>query len=151
MVQLFQSEGLPSSLQELFAAVEATVELGHMTAADLTQWANEQLRDMQRLAKHLQEVRGTVEPLRERLVEAETERDRFSSELNQAQNNFKQELKKHQANTVQLEFSLNKAQRCVKETEQRLQAQQQQHKKGTGTSNQNDCKSTSSSHLLIVD
>uniref|UniRef100_UPI0037E96D89 coiled-coil domain-containing protein 157-like n=1 Tax=Semicossyphus pulcher TaxID=241346 RepID=UPI0037E96D89 len=54
---MFQSEGLPSSLQPLLAAVEDTLEPGQMTAADVAQWANEQLRDMRRLAKHLQDVR----------------------------------------------------------------------------------------------
>ncbi|KAF3851058.1 hypothetical protein F7725_012830 [Dissostichus mawsoni] len=40
-------------------------------------------------------------------------------------------MEKHQANIVQLEFSLSKAQRCVKETEQRLQEEQRQLKRET--------------------
>lgn len=130
LVELFQSEGLPSSLQPLLVAVKDTLELGQMTAGDVAQWANEQLRDMRRLAKHLQDVRGTVQPLTERLVAAEAERGRFKSQLERAQKEFKQELEKHQAHTVQLEFSLRKAQRSMKETEQRLQEEQQQLKRG---------------------
>lgn len=134
MIELFQSEGLPSSLQPLLVAVKDTLELGHMTAGDVSQWANEQLRDMRRLAKHLQDVRGTVQPLKDRLVAAETERERFRSQLAKAQKEFKQEMEKHQANIVQLEFSLRKAQRSVKETEQRLQEEQQQLKRGAENS-----------------
>ncbi|XP_040897691.1 coiled-coil domain-containing protein 157 [Toxotes jaculatrix] len=131
LVELFQSEGLPSSLQPLSAAVEDTLELGHMTTGDVAQWANEQLRDMRRLAKHLQDVRSTVNPLKDRLAAAETERERFRSQLERAQKEFKQEREKHQATIVQLEFSLRKAQRSMKETEQRLQEEQQQLKRET--------------------
>ncbi|TKS79063.1 Coiled-coil domain-containing protein 157 [Collichthys lucidus] len=131
LVELFQSEGLPSSLQPLLVAVEDTLDLGHMTAGDVAQWANEQLRDMRRLGKHLEDVRGTVQPLRDRLAVAETERERFRSQLERAQKEFKQEREKHQANSVQLEFSLRKAQRSLKETEQRLQEEQQQFKRET--------------------
>lgn len=129
-LDLFQNEGLPSSLQPLLVAVEDTLEPEQMTAADVTQWANEQLRDMRRLAKHLQDVRSTVQPLTDKLTAAETERDKFKSQLSTAQKNFKQGNEKHQANIVQLEFSLRKAQRSTKEAEQRLREEQEQFKRG---------------------
>ncbi|XP_072244414.1 coiled-coil domain-containing protein 157 [Leuresthes tenuis] len=129
LVDMCQSEGLPSSLQPLSVVVKDTVEAGHMTAGDVAQWANEQLRDMRRLAKHLKDVRGTVQPLREKLAAAEVERNRFRSHLGKTQQEFKQEVEKHQANIVQLEFSLRKAQRSLKETEKRLQDEQQQLKR----------------------
>lgn len=147
MIELSQGEGLPSSLQPLLAAVEETVGLGHMTAADVTQWANEQLRDMQRLAKHLQDVRDTVQPLRDRLVEAEAEVERFKTQLTEMQKQFKQELEKHHTNIVQLEFSLNKAQRSVKEADARLQEEQQQHRRGREKSVHNSSGSKTSAHL----
>lgn len=134
MVELFQSEGLPSSLQPLAVAVEDTLELGQMTAGDVAQWANEQLRDMRRLAKHLQDVRGTVQPLGERLTAVEAERERFRSQMERAQKELKQEVEKHQASIVKLEFSLQKAQRSMKETEQRLREEQQQNKRGAANS-----------------
>lgn len=137
MVELFQSEGLPSSLQPLLAAVEDTLELGHMTAGDVAQWANEQLRDMRRLAKHLQDVRGTVQPLKDRLAAAEMERERFRSQLEKVRKEFKQATEKHQTTIVQLEFSLRKAQRSMKETEQRLQEEQEQLKRGALNSQMN--------------
>lgn len=143
LVELFQSEGLPSSLQPLSVAVEDALELGHMTAGDVAQWASEQLRDMRRLAKHLQDVRGTVQPLRDRLQAAEKERDRFKSQLERAQKEFKQEVEKHQANTVQLEFSLRKVERSMKETEQRLQEEKQQLKRGVEDSPINTIKTLS--------
>ncbi|KAM9360694.1 coiled-coil domain-containing protein 157 [Symphorus nematophorus] len=131
LVELLQSEGLPSSLQPLLVAMEDTLELGHMTALDVAQWANEQLRDTRRLAKHVEDVRGTVQLLKGKLPTAETERDRFRSLLERTQREFKQEVEKHQANIVQLEFSLHKAQKSMKETEQRLQEEQQQLKRET--------------------
>ncbi|MEQ2161875.1 hypothetical protein GOODEAATRI_014108, partial [Goodea atripinnis] len=88
---LFQSEGLPSSLQPLSDAMQDTVYAGQMTAGDVAQWTEEQLRDMRRLAKHLQDVRSTVQPLREALAKAETERDKFSSQLESMKKEFKQE------------------------------------------------------------
>lgn len=144
LVDLFQGEGLPCSLQPLLAAMEDTLEVGDMTAGDVAQWANEQLRDMRRLAKHLQDVRGTVQPLRDRLATAETERGKFRSQLEQAQKEFKQQMEKHQANIVQLEFSLQKARRSMTVTEQRLQEEQQQLKRGAANSQVN-----MRSHLLL--
>ncbi|CAB1440172.1 unnamed protein product [Pleuronectes platessa] len=131
LVELFQSEGLPSSLQPLLAAVEDTLQLGHMTTGDVAQWANEQLRDLRRLEKHLQDVRATVHPLRHRLAAAETERDKFRTQLERARKDFKQETEKCQATIVQLEFSLSKAQRSMKETETKLQEEKQQLKRET--------------------
>ncbi|XP_053275852.1 coiled-coil domain-containing protein 157 isoform X2 [Pleuronectes platessa] len=131
LVELFQSEGLPSSLQPLLAAVEDTLQLGHMTTGDVAQWANEQLRDLRRLEKHLQDVRATVHPLRDRLAAAETERDKFRTQLERARKDFKQETEKRQATIVQLEFSLSKAQRSMKETETKLQEEKQQLKRET--------------------
>ncbi|KAM9391506.1 coiled-coil domain-containing protein 157 [Pholidichthys leucotaenia] len=128
LVDLFQSEGLPSSLQPLLSAIDETVEMGHMTAGDVAQWANEQLRDMRRLAKHLEDVRGTVQPLKSRLAAAEAEKARFRSQLERAKKEFNQEREKLQADSVQLEFSLSKTQRSMKETEQRLKAELQQLK-----------------------
>lgn len=130
LVELFQSEGLPSSLQPLSSAVEDTLELGHMTAGDVAQWANEQLRDMRRLAKHLQDVRSTVSPLKDRLAVAEREKERVRSQLEKAQKDFNQKMEKYQTTIVQLEFSLHKAQRSMKETEQRLLEEQHQLKTG---------------------
>ncbi|KAM8886520.1 coiled-coil domain-containing protein 157 [Spinachia spinachia] len=131
LVELLQSESLPSSLQPLLVAVGDTLELGHMTAGDVALWANEQLRDMRRLEKHLQDVRGTVQPLKDGLVKAEADRERFRSKLEMKQKEFKQEMERHQVNVVQLEFSLSKAQRSMKETEKRLQDEKQQLKKET--------------------
>uniref|UniRef100_A0AAQ4PWM8 Coiled-coil domain containing 157 n=2 Tax=Gasterosteus aculeatus aculeatus TaxID=481459 RepID=A0AAQ4PWM8_GASAC len=131
LVELLQSESLPSSLQPLLVAVGDTLGLGHMTAGDVALWANEQLRDMRRLEKHLQDVRNTVQPLKDRLAEAEAERERFRSKLEMKQKEFKQEMERHQVNIVQLEFSLRKAQRSMKETEKRLQEEKQQLQRET--------------------
>lgn len=133
LVGLFQSEGLASSLQPLLAAGKDLE--GHMTEADISQWAHEHLRDVGILEKHLQDVRDAAQPLGKKLEEAEAEVERFRTQLTQTQRRCKQELEKHQANIVQLEFSLNKAQRSVKATEAGLQEEQQQHKRGGETSN----------------
>ncbi|KAM6930919.1 coiled-coil domain-containing protein 157 [Xenentodon cancila] len=130
-INLLQSEGLPSSLQPISAVVEDGVEVGHMIASDVAQWADMQLKDMRRLEKHLQDVRGTVQPLKDKLVAAEKEHKRFRTQFERAQKEFKEEVEKHQANVVQLEFSLQKAQRSVKDTEQKLQEELQQLKRET--------------------
>ncbi|XP_039477124.1 coiled-coil domain-containing protein 157 isoform X2 [Oreochromis aureus] len=129
LADLLQSEGLPSSLQPLLAAVDDSLEVGRMTAGDVSQWANEQRRDTRRLEKHLQDVRCTVQPLKDRLAAAEEEQKRLRSQLERAQKEFNQEKEKLQINSVQLEFSLQKAQRVNKETEKRLHEEQQQHKR----------------------
>uniref|UniRef100_UPI003AAB47C2 coiled-coil domain-containing protein 157-like n=1 Tax=Centroberyx gerrardi TaxID=166262 RepID=UPI003AAB47C2 len=129
VVELCRSEGLPSSLQRLQVAVEDALELGHLTAGDVAQWAREQRRDMGRLGKHLQEVRGTVRPLRDRLAAAEAEREGCRSRMERAQEELKREMAKHQAGILQLEQALQEAQRSVKETERRLQEEQQQLKR----------------------
>lgn len=131
LIELLQSEGLPSSLQPLSAAVQDTVELGHMTASDFAQWAAEEWRDMRRLAKHLQDVRGTVEPLKAKLLAIEAERDQFKSDVKRLQKEFKEKMENNQATIVQLEFSLQKAQRSAKELEQRRQEEQQKSKRET--------------------
>ncbi|KAM4616842.1 coiled-coil domain-containing protein 157 [Polymixia lowei] len=127
LVELCRSEGLPSSLQQVLVAVEDTLEVGHLTAGDIAQWAREQRRDMGRLGKYLREVRGTVQPLRDRLAVAERERGRFRSQLARAQEELKKEMAKHQASILQMEHALQEAHRSVK----RLQEEQQQLKRGT--------------------
>uniref|UniRef100_A0A087YFL7 Coiled-coil domain containing 157 n=2 Tax=Poecilia formosa TaxID=48698 RepID=A0A087YFL7_POEFO len=129
LIDLFQSEGLPSSLKRLSGAMKDTVGPGQMTAGDVTQWAQEQLRDMRCLAKHLQDVRSTVQPLREALAKAETDRNRSSSQLASAKKEFQQEVEKHQVRMAQLESSLQTAERTSRETQQRLQEERKQSKR----------------------
>ncbi|XP_061586203.1 coiled-coil domain-containing protein 157, partial [Cololabis saira] len=131
LVHLLQNEGLPSSLQRLSAVIEDSVEVGHMIASDVAQWADMQLKDIRRLEKHLQDVRNTVQPLKDELVAAEKERKRLRSHFEKAQKKFNQEVEKHQTTVVQLEFSLQKARQSVKDTEQKLQEELQQLKRET--------------------
>uniref|UniRef100_A0A3B3HUN3 Coiled-coil domain containing 157 n=1 Tax=Oryzias latipes TaxID=8090 RepID=A0A3B3HUN3_ORYLA len=138
LIDLFQSEGLPSSLQPLSAVVDETVRVGHLTPGDVAQWANEQLRDMRRLAKHLQDVRGTVLPLQDRVAAAETDREAIRSQLKTVQKDFEQQLEKQQTNIEQLEFSLQEAQRSAKQTEQKQQEEHKQLKKGINHINQHN-------------
>ncbi|XP_054906796.1 coiled-coil domain-containing protein 157 [Poeciliopsis prolifica] len=129
LIDLFQSEGLPSSLKRLSGAMKDTVGPGQMTVGDVTQWAQEQLRDMRCLAKHLQDVRNTVRPLREALAKAEADRNRLGSQLASAKKEFQQEAEKHQVCIVRLESSLQKAERTSQERQQRLQEEQNQSKR----------------------
>uniref|UniRef100_A0A3B3UM27 Coiled-coil domain containing 157 n=1 Tax=Poecilia latipinna TaxID=48699 RepID=A0A3B3UM27_9TELE len=129
LIDLFQSEGLPSSLKRLSGAMKDTVGPGQMTVGDVTQWAQEQLRDMRCLAKHLQDVRSTVQPLREALAKAETDRNRSGSQLASAKKEFQQEVEKHQVRMAQLESSLQTAERTSQETQQRLQEERKQSKR----------------------
>lgn len=131
LIDLFQNEGLPSSLQPLSVAVQDTVELGHMTASDIAQWGGEEWRDMRRLGKHLQDVRGTVEPLKSKLLAVEAERDQFKSDMKRLQKELKDKTDNYQTTVVQLEFSLQKTQRSAKEIQQRQQEEQQKSKRET--------------------
>lgn len=131
LVELFQSEGLPSSLQTLLPAVEGTLLLGQMTASDIAQWASEQLRDMRRLAKHLQDMRATIQPLTERLAAAQAELEHFRSRMKSLKKELKQEVQKHEATVAHLELSLQKAQKSMEETQQQMSAEQQQLRGGT--------------------
>ncbi|XP_078808859.1 coiled-coil domain-containing protein 157 isoform X2 [Oryzias latipes] len=140
LIDLFQSEGLPSSLQPLSAVVDETVRVGHLTPGDVAQWANEQLRDMRRLAKHLQDVRGTVLPLQDRVAAAETDREAIRSQLKTVQKDFEQQLEKQQTNIEQLEFSLQEAQRSAKQTEQKQQEEHKQLKKEIHSSEETNAR-----------
>lgn len=130
MLALLRSEGLPSALEPVLLAVDETIEPGQMTAADVSQWGSEQLRDVRRLAKHLQDVRDTVQPLQSRLQAAEAERDALGARLERAQEEFQQTTEKLHADIVQLEFSLRNAHRSLEEAEQRLLVEQQQLQRG---------------------
>lgn len=134
LAELCQSEGLLSSLQPLLAAMEDTVELGHLTAGDLTQWAREQRRDMDRLGKHLREVRGTVQPLTDRLAVVEKELEKARSLVERAQEDAKKKMEKYRASKCQMERSLLEVQRSEKETGRRLQEEQQKLQRRTVTS-----------------
>ncbi|XP_020792310.2 coiled-coil domain-containing protein 157-like, partial [Boleophthalmus pectinirostris] len=125
LIELFQSEGLPSSLQPLSVAVLDTVELGRMTATDVVQWGSEEYRDMRRLTKHLKDVRGTVEPLKYKIVTAEREKDRLKSDVKRLEKELKEKVENYQATNVQLEFLLKKTERSAKETQQSHQEEQQ--------------------------
>uniref|UniRef100_A0AAV2MTH1 Coiled-coil domain-containing protein 157 n=1 Tax=Knipowitschia caucasica TaxID=637954 RepID=A0AAV2MTH1_KNICA len=113
----------------LSLSVQDTVELGQMTATDIAQWGAEENRDLRRLAKHLQEVRGIVEPLKAKLVTVETEKNMLKSDMKRLRSELKEKVGNYQATTVQLEFSLQKAQRSVAETQKRGQEEQQKHQR----------------------
>lgn len=103
------------------------MEPGPTAAAHVTRWADQRLRDVQRLAEPLQEAERA---LRGSLEEAGAEVERLRARLTQARSHFKQELDRQQADVVQLEFSLSEAQRCVKEAEARREEEQQHHRRG---------------------
>uniref|UniRef100_A0A4W5PEY4 Coiled-coil domain containing 157 n=1 Tax=Hucho hucho TaxID=62062 RepID=A0A4W5PEY4_9TELE len=131
LVELCQSEGLPSSLQRLLVAVDDTLEQGRLTAGDVSQWSIEQRRDMGRVGKHLLEVRSTVQPLRNSLLAAEREREEFRAQLGRAQEELKRERATHQASKKQLEQRLQEVQVSREETERRLQDEHEELRRGT--------------------
>ncbi|XP_016898716.1 coiled-coil domain-containing protein 157 [Cynoglossus semilaevis] len=140
LVKLLQSEGLPSSLQLLLSAMKNLLEPGHMTAEDVGQWANEQLRDIRRLQRHLEDVRGTVDPLRDRLAAAEAELQRLTSELEMTRTDSKRQMEKQQATVVRLEFSLNKAERSLKAAEQSLREKKRELERETSSLEQRNSR-----------
>nr|XP_057925991.1 coiled-coil domain-containing protein 157 isoform X2 [Doryrhamphus excisus] len=126
LVELLRGEGLPSSLQQLLVAVEDTMDMGQMSSSDVAQWANEQLRDMRRLAKHVQDVRNTVDPLTDKLAAAKAEQDKLRHDMESAEKELKGEEEKHKSTVLQMELLLKQAQATTKETEERLSEEYQQ-------------------------
>ncbi|XP_077378521.1 coiled-coil domain-containing protein 157 isoform X3 [Festucalex cinctus] len=127
LAELLQGEGLPSSLHPLLHAVQDTV--GQMSAGDITQWASEQLRDMRRLAKHVQDVRSTVDHLKKKLAAAEADRDKLGSDMERAQKELKEEVETQKSIILQLDVASQKAETAMKETEQKLSDEYQQLKR----------------------
>ncbi|KAM9822302.1 coiled-coil domain-containing protein 157 [Syngnathus typhle] len=123
LVELLQGEGLPSSLLPLLDTV------GQMAVGDVPQWASEQLRDMRRLTKHIQDVRDTVEPLKMKLTAAEADREKIGAEMERAQKDLQEEVEKQKSISLQLEMASQKAQTIMKETEHRLSKEYQQLKR----------------------
>ncbi|XP_019717360.1 coiled-coil domain-containing protein 157 isoform X2 [Hippocampus comes] len=128
LVELLQREGLPSSLHPLLDAVQDSV-MGEMRAGDAAQWASEQLSDMRRLSKHVQDVRNTVEPLKKKLTAAEADRDKLRGDMEGAQKELKEKVEKQNSIILQLEGASQKAQTARKETEQRLSDEYEQLKR----------------------
>lgn len=129
LVELLQREGLPSSLHPLLDAVQDSV-MGEMRAGDAAQWASEQLSDMRRLSKHVQDVRDTVEPLKKKLAAAEADRDKLRGDMERAQKELKEKVENQNSIILQLEVASKKAQTASKETEQRLSDEYEQLERG---------------------
>ncbi|XP_061623170.1 coiled-coil domain-containing protein 157-like [Phyllopteryx taeniolatus] len=127
LVELLQGEGLPSSLHPLLVAVQDTV--GPMTAVDVTQWASEQLRDLRRLTKHVQDVRDTVEPLSKKLAAVEADREKLRGDAELAQTKLEEDVEKQKSIIHQLEVASQKAQKTMNESKQRLSDECQQLKR----------------------
>ncbi|XP_061672691.1 coiled-coil domain-containing protein 157 isoform X2 [Syngnathoides biaculeatus] len=123
LVELLQGEGLPSSLHPLLVATQDTV--GPMTPVDVKEWASEQLRDMRRLTKHVQDVRRTFEPLTNKLAALEADREKLRGDMELAQTKLKEDVEKQKSVILQLE----EAQATVKGSEQRLSDEYQKLKR----------------------
>ncbi|XP_077416682.1 coiled-coil domain-containing protein 157 isoform X2 [Vanacampus margaritifer] len=127
LVELLQGEGLPSSLYSLLDPVQDPVR--KTTAGDVAQWASEQLRDMRRLTKHVQDVRSTVDPLKKKLAAAEADREKLGTDMERAQKELMEEVEKQKSIILQLEVASQKAETTMRENEQRLSDEYQQLKR----------------------
>ncbi|KAJ8285821.1 hypothetical protein GJAV_G00031290 [Gymnothorax javanicus] len=97
LVELCQSQGLPSSLLHFLAAVDETLEQGRLSAADVAQWAVEQRRDLGRVGKHLSKMRDSVQPLRESLVALEESREKLRRQLEEERRQYQYGLQEQEA------------------------------------------------------
>ncbi|XP_061842120.1 coiled-coil domain-containing protein 157 isoform X3 [Nerophis lumbriciformis] len=147
LVELLQGEGLPSSLQPLSIAVEDTVDGGQMSPGDVAQWTSEQLKDMRRLAKHVQDVRDTVKPLTTKLAEADVERNKLRQDMESAQKKLTEEVENQKSACLQMELLLKKTQATMKETEDRLSEEYGQLSREYASLNK--CKSSLEETLAI--
>ncbi|KAK3565877.1 hypothetical protein QTP86_019636 [Hemibagrus guttatus] len=81
VASLCQALGLSCSLWSFLQAVEETLQLGRLSACDLTLWAREQQRDLRRLHEHVTHVQEKAESLTHTLQRAEEERDELRAQL----------------------------------------------------------------------
>ncbi|XP_077570486.1 coiled-coil domain-containing protein 157-like [Stigmatopora nigra] len=114
LVELLHGEGLPSSLHSVLVAEQDGVE--PTTPIDVSLWASEHLQDLQRLTKHVQDVRGTVEQVTMKLEASERRGDKLEIDIE----SVRKEVEKQKSIIVELEKALQKAQASMKETEQKL-------------------------------
>ncbi|XP_061458373.1 coiled-coil domain-containing protein 157 isoform X2 [Rhineura floridana] len=81
IINICNSQNLPSSLSRFLKMVEET--LGHkpLTAIDISYWASEQSKDLSRINKHLRTLMELINPLKGELEESEKEKDELRRQL----------------------------------------------------------------------
>ncbi|XP_036382053.1 coiled-coil domain-containing protein 157 [Megalops cyprinoides] len=126
LVELCQSQGLPSSLVCFLDAVDGTLGVGRLSATDLAQWAEEQTRDLGRVGKHLAKMRATVQPLRESLIALEAARDELRARLERAEEQLEREAAERRADVQKLELRLQEAQSQRQEAVNRQKGEQEE-------------------------
>ncbi|XP_026887671.2 coiled-coil domain-containing protein 157 [Electrophorus electricus] len=121
---LCRSLGLPCSLQHLLVAMEDTLQLGRLSASDVALWVSEQRRDTDHLSKHMAEVRGIMESLRERLRKMEEDRDKLRLQLEREEELVKREREERRRKEEECERRLQEVKARGEEVERGLQEEQ---------------------------
>ncbi|XP_058512840.1 coiled-coil domain-containing protein 157 [Ochotona princeps] len=95
VINLCQSQNLPSSLGQFHQLVQDSIGLRPLPAATMIHWAAEQSKDLARISKHVGALTQLVGPLRAQLEEAEGQKDMLRkrvAELGEALRQDKKEL-----------------------------------------------------------
>ncbi|XP_040859619.1 coiled-coil domain-containing protein 157 isoform X2 [Ochotona curzoniae] len=95
VINLCQSQNLPSSLGQFHHLVQDSIGLKPLPAATMIHWAAEQSKDLARISKHVGALTQLVGPLRVQLEEAEGQKDMLKkrvAELGEALQQDKKEL-----------------------------------------------------------
>ncbi|MBN3310980.1 CC157 protein, partial [Amia calva] len=130
LIAVCQNQNLPSSLSRFREVMDGTLAEGHLSASDLTYWATEQSKDLARLNKHLAELLGTVQPLKESLAASEAQQGDLRGQLKRAEDILMHERGEHQKRLRELELSLEEAKAKYIEAVSKLQGEQEMLRKG---------------------
>ncbi|KAG7331976.1 hypothetical protein KOW79_003810 [Hemibagrus wyckioides] len=87
VASLCQTLGLSCSLWSFLQAVEDTLQLGRLSACDLTLWAREQQRDLRRIQEHVTHVQEKAGSLTHTVQRTEEERDELRAQLDREKEN----------------------------------------------------------------
>ncbi|XP_060737352.1 coiled-coil domain-containing protein 157-like [Tachysurus vachellii] len=106
VASLCQALGLSCSLWSFLQAVEETLQLGRLSACDLTLWAREQQADLRRVHEHVTHVQEKAESLTHTLQRAEEERDELRARLDREKESSEREREERRRREDELERRL---------------------------------------------
>ncbi|XP_047655784.1 coiled-coil domain-containing protein 157-like isoform X1 [Tachysurus fulvidraco] len=106
VASLCQALGLSCSLWSFLQAVEETLQLGRLSACDLTLWAREQQADLRRIHEHVTHVQEKAESLTHTLQRAEEERDELRARLDRERESSEREREERRRREDELERRL---------------------------------------------
>ncbi|KAM6165132.1 coiled-coil domain-containing protein 157 [Erethizon dorsatum] len=91
VINLCQSQNLPSSLGQFQQLVQDSMGIRPLPAATVIHWAEKQSKDLTRLSKHMGALSQLVGPLRTQLEETEGQKDSLRKQVGKLEQDLQQE------------------------------------------------------------